>query len=268
MRIADGTQGELAVYDFAPLPAYMMALVYKLFSPEHLYIRIVNIIFGTLTCLMIYYTGKEIKNSMLGILSCLIAAIYKPFIFFSIVMQKTSLGLFLFAASLYLFLFLLNNAKTVNKLVCIKIILLGVVMGLLINVRSNCVVIIPLMALLLLLKQIRLHTSLKMISTCLLLFFLGFGLSVLPFSIRNYQVSGDFSITPKGGFNLYIANNLQNPFPYYRPLPFATSQATEQATQFVIEASRRSDKKLTPKEASDFWTRVVIKTAMDRPMAK
>lgn len=70
-----------------------------------------------------------------------------------------------------------------------------------------------------------------------------------------------------GGFNLYLANNPDNPYPYYRPASFAISVPAEQAVQFTIEASRRTGNKLSPQEASDFWTREVVKETIARPAA-
>jgi hypothetical protein len=99
------------------------------------------------------------------------------------------------------------------------------------------------------------------------IFLVGLFLSLSPFLIRNYHATGEFRASPAGGFNLYLANNLKNPYPYYRPVSFATSVPSKQATQFIIEASRRVGKKLSPKEASSFWTREVIQIAWDHPGA-
>jgi tetratricopeptide (TPR) repeat protein len=80
--------------------------------------------------------------------------------------------------------------------------------------------------------------------------------------IRNYLVAGETSATvSQSGFNLYMCNNLE----YGYPLPFATTSPFDQGIQFTIEASRRSGKKLTPKEASSYWTDEVIKTALEQP---
>ena len=43
-EIANGTYRPSSVYQFAPLPAYVMAAVYKLLSPDIFYIRILNIV--------------------------------------------------------------------------------------------------------------------------------------------------------------------------------------------------------------------------------
>jgi tetratricopeptide (TPR) repeat protein len=58
-----------------------------------------------------------------------------------------------------------------------------------------------------------------------------------------------------------------NPLPYYRPVPFATSYPGTQAIQFVIEASQKAGRKLSPAEASSYWTGQVIQTALAQPAA-
>ena len=66
VKIANGTFQSSSVYEMAPLPAYFMAFIYKLFSPNVIYIRIVNIVFGVLTCYLIYLIGKEMTNRITG----------------------------------------------------------------------------------------------------------------------------------------------------------------------------------------------------------
>ena len=51
--------GSIPVHEYAPLPAYLMALVYKLFGPEIVLIRYANIVLGTASCWLIYLIGKN-----------------------------------------------------------------------------------------------------------------------------------------------------------------------------------------------------------------
>ncbi len=257
--IASGTSKSYTVYDFAPLPAYMMGFVYWVLSPKALYIRILNIIFDVLSCYLIFLIGKEMRNNFIGIVSSFIAAIYKPFIFFSILLHKTSFAVFLFSASIYLFFAILNKYSK------FKLVLLGIAIGLLLNVRTNCVVIVPLFMLFILIDIYKDKSPLKKFVTAMMLFIAGLSIALLPFAIRNYRISGEITPIPKGGFNLYLGNNLINEDPYYRPLPFASPEPSLQARHFVIEASRRVGRKLTLEEASSFWTDETIKVVLEHP---
>ena len=83
-----------------------------------------------------------------------------------------------------------------------------------------------------------------------------------PFIVRNYLVAGESAPTPsQSGFNLYMCNNLQ----YSYPLPFTSTSPAVMGIHFTIEASRRVGKKLSPREASRYWTNEVIKTAIEQP---
>jgi len=260
-KIASGTYDSKSVYEFAPLPAYVNAAVYKLFSPDISNIRILNLILGLLTCFLVFLIGRELAGPKAGLLACLIAALYKPFIFYSIVPMKTGLSVSILALTVYIFL------SSMNKISLVKILLLGIVAGLIINVRPNYAIFLPVLPIFILWNGYEASVPLKKLLLSLLLFFLGITLSISPFLIRNYRVTGQAALTTtQAGFNLYFGNNLDQKDPYYRPLPFASSSAFDQGIQFTIEASRRLGKKITHKEASPYWTKQVIKMALERPL--
>jgi 4-amino-4-deoxy-L-arabinose transferase-like glycosyltransferase len=261
-QIAAGTYKSSSVYEFSPLPAYIAAVIYKIFSPDILYIRIMNIILGVFSCLFVYLIGKELVNRNIGLVAALIACLYEPFIFYSIVPLKASLTVFLFPLSIYLFLAILNK----NSIV--KALLLGLAVGLLLNVRPNAVVIIPVLPLVIIWSQYKDKFTSKTIAATLVIYVLGMAIAVSPFMIRNYKAAGKIALTTtQAGQNLYYGNNLEEKDPYFRPLPFASSIPFEQGVQFTIEASRRTNTKMSHEEASSYWTREVIKMALDRPGA-
>jgi len=261
LKIANGTP-VLSTYGFAPVPAYIMALTYKIFSPDILYIRIMNILLGVLTCHLVYLIGKEMLNRLTGLIASLIACLYKPFIFYSIVPLKTSLSVFLFALTIYIFLSVLRRYSM------IKAVLLGLVIGLMLNVRPNCIIIIPFLPLLFIWNMCKDGAPVKGIAGSFLLYFAGILISVFPFVMENFRVSGELKFTTsQTGYALYIGNNLDNPDPYFRPVPFASPSPFEQGTQMIIEASRREGRRLSAKEGSYFWTRETMKIAKEQPGA-
>jgi len=260
--IANGTCESSSVYEMAPLPAYLMALVYKVLSPDILYIRILNVVFGVLTCYLLYLMGKALAGKTTGIISCLVACLYEPFIFYSIVPLKTALSIFLFSLTIYLFL------SALNKTSHLKLLFLGMAIGLMLNVRPNCLVVIPFLPLFILWNMGRKKLNVRTAVLVVAMYLAGLFLVLSPFVIRNYRVSGELALTAsQSGLNLYIANNFENKLPYYRPVPFAASVPSVQGIQFNIEASRRSGKKLSSVEASRFWTREVFRIAIDQPIA-
>jgi len=259
-EIAEGTYNPTRVYSFAPLPAYVMAWVYKLFSPDVYYIRVLNIIFGCLTCLVAYFIGRELKDERTGLLACMVSALYKPFIFYSIVPLKTALGVFLFGLPVA---FLLSHLNRPHPL---KLLFAGISLGLVLTVRENALVLVPIVFLILAGEGYRSRWGLARTGSMLAVYCAGLALATAPFAIRNHRLSGDFVLTSsQAGFNLYIGNSWENDVPFYRPLPFASSSPFLQETHFVIEASRRSGKRLTPQEASSYWVKETVRTAVERP---
>jgi 4-amino-4-deoxy-L-arabinose transferase-like glycosyltransferase len=264
------------VHDFGPLTAYIMAAVYKVFTADPVYVRSLNILFGVLTCLFIYYIGRAIANKTVGLLACLVAALYKPFIFFSILILKESLVLLLFSIVIWCFVSLLQcgsgqpadtdggdlrDAVWTNG----KVLVLGVAIGCLINVRQNAIALIPVFLLLLMWHSYKRTSASQSVVRSVTVYALGLCLSTAPFLVHNFRASGEFKLSPSGGFNLFLGNTLDNPYPYYRPVPFATPVPRDQGVQFVIEASRRTGKRMTPGEASSFWNREVLRIAVENP---
>lgn len=269
VRMASGEFGALSVPDFAPLPAYVMAAVYFLLSPDPFYVRLLNMGLGVAACVIIFFIGRRLGGLFVGLASGLIAVLYEPFIFFSVVLHKTALSVFLFSSFIYACLaltdFISDHDRRPIRGVWISAILAGVIMALLINVRSNAVVMMPVALACVAWACFRERVALRAWIAVMGGFALGFAVAVSPFVVRDYRLTGELALTPAGGFNLYIANNPDNPFPYYRPVRFATSTATEQAIGFVIEAGRRLGRKLTPQEASAYWTGEVKRFAAEHP---
>ncbi|MBI9082516.1 MAG: glycosyltransferase family 39 protein [Desulfobacterales bacterium] len=257
--LVDDSVKSLPVRDFTPLPAYAMAALYALFSPDPQYFRYFNLLLGVLTCGLIYFIGMEISGRAVGFGSGFAAALYKPFIFFSVTALKSSLSVFLFAMVVLLFLRCLKIDRPMHTL------LLGVFAGLFINVRANFVLALPLLPVLLAWHRCRLNRQWTAAAMLVGTYLVGLVISTAPFVVKNYRETGQMALTAAGGFNLYLANNPDNPCPYYRPVPFAVSTPAFQATQFTIEASRRSGRRLSSREASAFWTREVFDRTRDRP---
>jgi tetratricopeptide (TPR) repeat protein len=210
-----------------------------------------------LTCYFMFLVGKGMSDQRAGLLSALIAALYQPFIFYSIVPLKTSLAVFLFATCSYLFLISLRKP---SLFYCF---LLGVSSGFLINTRPNYLTVAPFFFLAIIWTT---RCSIKEVFKFPLFFIVGTVLAISPFIIRNYLSTGNVTfLVSEFGYNLYLGNNPNNPTPYFRPVPFAEPSPFVQGIQFQIEASRRAGKKLSSEESSDFWLHEVVHIALEEP---
>ena len=260
-KIADGTFTSSSVYEFSPLFAYMMAFIYKGFSPDIYSIRLLNVALGILTCGLLYLLGKELVNPRAGLVACLIGCLYKPFIFYSVVPMKTGVEICLFALAVYLLLIWFRKQSALWAL------LSGMSFGLLMSARPNAIILAPVFPAVLIYSWRRgLSFKRMMVTTCV--YAAGLLLAVSPFVARNYMVARELVITTsQGGYNLYLGNNIKSPDPYYRPVPFASTVPFLQGIHFTIEASRRTGKKLSPGEASVYWTGEVYRTARENTSA-
>jgi len=141
-------------------------------------------------------------------------------------------------------------------------LLLGILSGLLITVRGNYVAIMPAFIFIVLLFHRPAKSYFKFSSIQITCLCIGLIIAISPFVVRNYKVAGKLILVPsQAGFNLYLGNNPDNKIPYYRPVSFASSSPFYQGTHFTIEASRRVGRKLSPSEASDYWSEQVIEMA-------
>jgi 4-amino-4-deoxy-L-arabinose transferase-like glycosyltransferase len=263
LRILNGTSAAGVIDEFAPLFAYLMAGIYRIFSPDTFHIRFLNILIGVLVCWAVCGIGTRLGGRPIGLLACLAAALYQPLIFYSIVPLKDILAVLLFALTALLLIDALEKKGGL-----LPAGLTGLALGLLINVRPNAMILVPLLFLMILWERIRNRAPLRGIAALLCLYLFGFCIAIAPFVIRNVIASGQFALTTsQSGHNLYLGNNLRNPDPYYRPVPFATSSPFEQGIQFTIEASRRAGRVLDSREASDYWTREVFRMALAEPRA-
>ncbi len=256
--LAEGTLSSGQIYGFAPLPAYVMALVYRIFSPDIVLIRYANILFSVLTCLLIFSIGKRVGGRGAGLLACAAAVLYKPFIFYSIVPLKTSLALLLFAA-LALSVVLLAEGASLRSTG--HAAAAGALLGLLDSVQPIALVLIPILAGAVGWTLYR-NRGAKAAAAGLLLFAAGLGAAHAPFVIRNYRVGGETRLLPSQvGVDLYRIFNTRYP----EGVPFASRSPAEREVQFTIEASRRLKKTLTPVEASRYWRRQAVEEILENP---
>jgi len=257
VRILEGRFQGTEVFEFAPLPAYFIALVYWIFSIDVVLLRYINIFLNVFTCLVLYHIGKGLFSRNVGIISCLVATLYKPFILYSIVPLKTALAILLFALAVC---FLIS---ALQKQSLFRIFLTGVFLANLNNIRPNMLVLLPIIPLLIVWVFAGVPNRIRLILKTIACFSLGVLLVQTPFSFRNYQVSGKAApiTTSQLGFHLYTCNILK----LEDLVRFASTVPSEKGIQFTIEASRRVGKKLTASEASAFWTRQFLANVINHP---
>ncbi len=249
------------VYSVSPLPAYVTAVVYRLLGTEPLFVRLVNTGLDLGTCAFLFAIGRRLSGPAAGVAAALVGALYQPFVLFGAAMLKESLGLFLFAWTIALVLAEGEEHRGWRTL------LLGAVVGLLVNVRQNAAVV-PIVALPWIAWRLARRTSSwRAPALAVALACAGFAATTAPFAVANLRGTGRLSPVPLGGFDFYRGNVLEGPTPYYNPVPFSSTDPDTQGVEFLVEARRRSGRTLSLAQASDYWSRRVIRNAREHPAA-
>jgi len=202
-EIVSGKLWAKAPFFRAPLYPFFLSFLFKIFGENFFVPRIVQMLFGSISCVLIYLLGRRMFNSKVGMLSAIFACFYAPLIYFDLEFLDTFLIIFLDLLLIYLLLFNQNKSST------FKLLLSGIVLGLSAIARPNILlfaIFIPFWIILYFRKQ----TGPKKIFTFILFFAIGVFLVILPVTLVNYFAGKDFVLVSwQGGINFYLGNNPQ-----------------------------------------------------------
>jgi tetratricopeptide (TPR) repeat protein/4-amino-4-deoxy-L-arabinose transferase-like glycosyltransferase len=184
---------------FYPL---FLSVVYFFSDCSILAAKIVQIVLGSVTCVLIYTVGMRIFGRAAGLAAGLLAAFYGPLFFFDLELLSAGWACFWAAA---LILLLLETAEKKSAGLCFGT---GLCAGLSVLTRPNFVPFLLAAGVWLAIVWIRGQAGRKKVATALVVAAGGFLLVTLPVAAKNWQVTGRFSFLPRtGGLNLYIGNN-------------------------------------------------------------
>jgi len=244
-RIAAGDWMGREVFYQAPLYPYFLAVLQVLFGHNLWAIRVVQMILGALSCVLIYQAGMAFFSRRAGIAAGLILALYAPAIFSDALIQKSILDLFFIAILLF---FLGRTRQTPHWLYWA---IIGSVLACLGLSRENALVwavVVPIWIWLFFSERSS-RTRLAWIAV----FFAGLMLVLLPVGLRNYRVGGEFTLTTSQfGPNFFIGNNPKAEGVYLPLRPgrgdplFERQDATELAQQAL-------QRRLSPGAVSGYW---------------
>ncbi|MGD9250712.1 MAG: tetratricopeptide repeat protein [Desulfobacterales bacterium] len=234
------------VFFQAPFYPYFLAVVYRFFGENLIVVRLIQIIFGAASCVLIAQTGRYFLSKRAGILAGFLLAIYPIAIFYDLLIQKAVFGLFFTAMLLYL---LGRTTKAPRGLLWLAA---GVTLGCLVMVRENAFILLPVVFIWLIAD--RRDAGWKRLSTWLALFVCGLALIVLPVGLRNKIVGGEFTLTTSNlGFNLYIGNSGEATGTY-RSLVRGKGDWRFESTDATRLAEKAEGRRLSPMEVSQYWT--------------
>ena len=240
-RIVAGDLLGTGVFYQAPLYPYFLACLEILLGHDLWSVRLVEIALGAAACSLAYVAGSEFFSAKAGIIAGLFLAFYAPAIFYSAVIDKTAIDLFLVTLLLVL---LAKESLSQRRAASLPI---GLTLGLLALSRENALVWVPIISVWLWLGRDRNRVQRVAWFTA------GLCLVLLPIGLRNLKAGGEFTLTTsQAGANFFIGNNPQADGTYASVRQatgdhqFEEGEATELAEQL-------SGRRLSSAEVSRFW---------------
>ncbi len=244
-EIAEGELFERAPFYRAPGYPYFLGLIYAVFGNGYFIPRLIGIIIGALSCVLIYFVGKEMFSYKIGALAGLLACFYGMLIYFDSMLLTVYLEIFFCLFGLFWLLRWLRTQKNIHILIA------GGFWGLVIVVRPNFLIFVPVLAVYVLFhyKKESLNRRLKTIG----LFVSGIVPFVVAVMTINIVAGKDTVILAwNGGINFYLGNN------QFADGRSATSPEID-ATWWggykdaIVIAERDVGRKLLPSQVSNYW---------------
>jgi len=238
------------VFFLGPLYPYFLGVVYALFGPSLLVAKAIQCLIGAGTCVLTWAVARRCFDRRVALLAGATTAFYGMLIFYE--------GSLMIANLLTPLLLLLviavcraNESPSVPRW-----LLAGALVGVCALARQTALLFAPLAVLWLLLAhrpRIPLARRLALAAA----FAAGIGLLVLPATLRNYAVSGDWVLINASGGNAFItANHRGATGGFHLPpeIPRALADdPREQRTMLRRIAEARSGRTLRPSEVSAYW---------------
>jgi tetratricopeptide (TPR) repeat protein len=230
----------------APLYVYLLALTYKIFGHGFFVPRLLQIVLGSLGCVMTFLIATKLFNRTVGILSGVIASFYAMLIFYDGQLLITSLIVFLDLVAVGLLILTAEKPRALNWFFC------GMVLGLSAIARPNILIFVPFILIWMFFRfKSKLLTKTILVRWIVLCF--AVLLVILPVTLRNYIVSKDFvPVAWQGGYNFYLGNN-PNASGWSATAPEIDETWWGGYKDAIWLAEEETGMKLKPSQISDFW---------------
>ena len=228
------------VFYQAPLYPYFLAVLYTIFGQSLQAVRLVQAALGGAACVLLAGAGRRFFSRGVGYGAGLLLAFYGPALFFTGLVHKPTLDIFLTTALIYA----LARADEAPRRRWLM--LAGIVLGGLALTRENALAWLPLLGV---------WFAWRYGARSSVPFLLGAALVLGPVAARNAAVGGQpFITTSQGGVNFYFGNNATADGKYM-PLRFGRGSFAQEREDAIELAEHAEGRKLTPGEVSRYWSR-------------
>jgi tetratricopeptide (TPR) repeat protein len=262
-----------------PLYPYFLAGVYRAFGHNFWAVYVIQLLLGVALILLVLDTTRLLFGPVAAVAAALLAALYKPFIFYDCQIEKTALAVFLTGLLVWLTVRTLKPREhspyspvESGYVVLVWPFATGVALGLAALTRANLLLFAPLLILALMSRPLlpAPHSSLiaRRSSFRALAALAGIVLVIVPVSVRNSILAREFVLTTaQAGQNLYIGNSPYNNTGQYQAPPWVRPNPEFEQADFAEYARRQAGKDLTHGEVSRFYVRAALDWMRTHPAA-
>jgi tetratricopeptide (TPR) repeat protein len=242
------------VFYQSPLYPYLLGIIYTFLGPNLWFPSLFNVLVSAVTCSLLSCLAFAAFGPWAAVTTGVLAAFYRPAIFYTAPVMKESLVLFLLAC----FAFKIFRARAANR--TIDFLYSGVFLGLCAIARGNVLVLVPIIPLLLLWKRPQYYLKNGLV------FVLGCCLAILPVTLHNMIVGKDLVLLSYAdGFNAYIGHGPAATGTSYVFPPGVTSNPAEEEFDVSRIASQAVGHDLKPSEVSAWWRHQALIYALENP---
>ncbi len=246
----------------APLYPYIVALFYKVFGPIPLPIILFQNLLGIVTVLLTFFYARYLLGNKVALIAGVVMAVWPTLIYFEGELMITALGVLLSLSGLIALNLAIdsNNGK--------KYFVAGIILGLAAITRPTVLPIILIIPIVFLFskKKDKYQKLIRYGLICLV----GLAIPIIPVTIRNVIVAGDFVlISSQGGSNFYIGNSR---YADGRTvvMPMSGTIYEQQVndiiySQSITLAKQRLGRDLKDSEVSTFWFKEALRDMSARP---
>lgn len=247
------------VFYQAPLYPYFLAVLHTAFGHDLWWVRMVQIVLGSVACGLVFLAGRGFFSFRVGVVAGAAVALYAPAVFFEGLIQKESIGQVLMALLLWLTVCLGKRPAWARWCA------MGLTLGLLVLVRENALLMVPVAALWLAVHFAAYSVRARWVWFAALS--AGLGAVLVPVGVRNLVVGGEFALTTsQAGPNFYIGNN-PGADGGYSPLIADRGDTPYERHDAVLLAERSLGRELTPREVSRYWFGQASEFAREHPVS-
>lgn len=253
-EIAAGDWIGSEIFFQAPLYPYTLAVIYAVTGGGPLLVYLIQILCAVLGCWALYRAGRLLDprdgehGEQIGLGAALLAALYAPFVFYDVQLLKES-----FAVSLVCFLLWTVLAARRKSSGFGLWALSGALLGVLILMRENAMMLVPVLVLLGLLGQPGMRRSARSALLRAGAAFLGVACALAPVALRNGLVGGAYLPTTfNSGIVFYIGNNADADGSY-QPVTAGKQIPRLERSEPIRVAEQDLGRDLTDSEVSRYW---------------